>query len=312
MKSAVQITAPVDTSTGIKAAQLTLGALASPVVSRIRFAVGADSGLSSVNLQVNSQTVPTQKSGELYFGDYDILSTGNLSIAVTASDVNTFAVTLNRQYLVSLLNKTIQYNSYKILGKGTGYLLVNRPNSAAFPKNWIMLGPPVELITTGQADELRIEMNYAEALQTHPEIKNESQIGVYQFINGQWVYSGGQGRGGVVSVEVEPGHIAAVFYDPDRETVPDKFILKQNFPNPFNPSTTIEYEIPARSHVTIKVYNLLGQEVRTLVNGVKGIGRYEVQWDGKNSFREDVASGMYLYRLEAGKIHLTGKMLLIR
>lgn len=73
-----------------------------------------------------------------------------------------------------------------------------------------------------------------------------------------------------------------------------QFWLKQNYPNPFNPVTKIVYNLPTEAEVTVKVFNLLGQEVRTLVNGIQNRGKYEVNFDGK-----DLASGMYIYVIEA-------------
>jgi hypothetical protein len=93
---------------------------------------------------------------------------------------------------------------------------------------------------------------------------------------------------------------------------PSVFALNQNFPNPFNPATTIVYNIPVTSDVTLKVYNLLGQEVKALVNGIQNIGKYSVQFDGTN-----LASGMYFYVLEANtfegqKFTEVKKMVLIK
>ncbi len=86
--------------------------------------------------------------------------------------------------------------------------------------------------------------------------------------------------------------------DPNNE-IPKEYSLAQNFPNPFNPSTTIEYALPKESYVTLKVYNVLGQEVRTLVNRPQSAGYKTVQWDGKNESGETVAGG--IYRLIAGE-----------
>jgi hypothetical protein len=74
--------------------------------------------------------------------------------------------------------------------------------------------------------------------------------------------------------------------------LPESFRLEQNYPNPFNPNTTINYELPERAFVTLKVYNVLGQEVATLVSGEKEAGSYQVQFSGK-----DLATGVYLYRM---------------
>lgn len=81
--------------------------------------------------------------------------------------------------------------------------------------------------------------------------------------------------------------------------VPEQFVLYQNYPNPFNPSTAIKFSVPVHSHVTIKVLNVLGQEVQTLAAHNYGTGEYEVVWDGHNDLGNPVASGLYFYRLEA-------------
>jgi photosystem II stability/assembly factor-like uncharacterized protein len=89
--------------------------------------------------------------------------------------------------------------------------------------------------------------------------------------------------------------------------LPEGFTLKQNYPNPFNPTTKIQFTLPHESHVTLKVYNLLGQEVQTLVNDMRTAGSYNVEVDASN-----LSSGLYFYRLSAGDFIQTKKMLLIR
>jgi hypothetical protein len=85
------------------------------------------------------------------------------------------------------------------------------------------------------------------------------------------------------------------------------FVLEQNFPNPFNPLTAIRYRVPVMSHVSLKVYNVLGQEVATLVNNVKQRGNHEVTWSAGG-----FASGVYFSRLQAGSQIDTRKLVLLR
>ncbi len=93
---------------------------------------------------------------------------------------------------------------------------------------------------------------------------------------------------------------------------PETVTLKQNYPNPFNPETTIRYELPADGKVTLKIYNILGQEIRTLVNGEQLAGPNEVVWNGTNDRGSRVSSGLYFYRLQAGKKAETKKLLLVK
>ena len=98
----------------------------------------------------------------------------------------------------------------------------------------------------------------------------------------------------------------------DEGAVPDDFVLHQNYPNPFNPVTTIEYGIPSRSHVTIEIFNVLGQKVRTLVDEIKSVGLYRIDWLGDDEEGRPVSTGVYLYRLGAGNSVQMKKMLLLK
>ncbi len=93
---------------------------------------------------------------------------------------------------------------------------------------------------------------------------------------------------------------------------PKSFHLGQPYPNPFNPSCVIEYSIPERSHTTIAVYNILGHKVATLVDRIKPAGRHSIRWYGKDDSGNPAASGIYLYRMEAGKFVGLRKMLLLK
>ena len=93
---------------------------------------------------------------------------------------------------------------------------------------------------------------------------------------------------------------------------PQRFDLNQNFPNPFNSSTVIRFELPQRGDVELVVYNLAGQRVATLLAGEREAGVYTLHWDGKDAGEKELASGVYLYRLRAGAQVETRKLLLLR
>lgn len=88
--------------------------------------------------------------------------------------------------------------------------------------------------------------------------------------------------------------------------------LNQNVPNPFNPTTTITYEVPGLQHVSLRVYNVAGRLVRNLVDEVKSEGRYAVDWNGKDAHGHALSSGVYFYRLEAGSFVQTKRMVLLK
>jgi len=112
-------------------------------------------------------------------------------------------------------------------------------------------------------------------------------------------------------------------------SLPAVFSLSQNYPNPFNPTTVIRYSLPvdrqgqsgnggararttSTSYVSLKVYNILGQEVRTLVDEEQAPGNYSVRWDGRDNAGRELTSGIYIYRIQAGDFAQTRRMILLK
>ncbi|HIA79556.1 MAG TPA: T9SS type A sorting domain-containing protein, partial [Candidatus Marinimicrobia bacterium] len=83
-------------------------------------------------------------------------------------------------------------------------------------------------------------------------------------------------------------------------------------PNPFNPVTTIRYDLPQESHVHLVIYDILGREVKTIVNSKEHAGYRSVRWDGLNSYGQEVSTGMYFYRLETSDFSKVQKMVLLK
>jgi hypothetical protein len=103
--------------------------------------------------------------------------------------------------------------------------------------------------------------------------------------------------------------VSGVFAD---GTIPDRFDLRQNFPNPFNPTTEIVFSLPDQSHVQILVYNSFGELVRSIVEGEFAPGVYHVKWDGMNSSSRQVPSGLYFCRMATPKASFTKRMVLLK
>jgi hypothetical protein len=99
---------------------------------------------------------------------------------------------------------------------------------------------------------------------------------------------------------------------PQQEIIPIVYALLPNYPNPFNPITRIDYQIPKASHVKITIYDLLGRQIRTLIDAMQETGAYNVFWDGQSDRGDEVESGIYFYRMEAGDFVATRKMSLLR
>jgi hypothetical protein len=94
--------------------------------------------------------------------------------------------------------------------------------------------------------------------------------------------------------------------------IPITFALHQNFPNPFNPITTLRYDLPSDALITLTIYDMLGREITQLVNTTQEAGFRSVQWDGTDSMGKPVGAGVYLYRIEAGEFVQTKKMVLLK
>ncbi len=100
--------------------------------------------------------------------------------------------------------------------------------------------------------------------------------------------------------------------DEKQEYIPDEFVLYQNFPNPFNPSTKIQFELPISTNVQLKIYDILGREVRTIINEFQQRGKKIYQWDGKDNNGSVVSSGVYFYKLQTSEFLQTKKLMLLK
>ncbi|MBT4957336.1 MAG: T9SS type A sorting domain-containing protein, partial [Candidatus Marinimicrobia bacterium] len=96
------------------------------------------------------------------------------------------------------------------------------------------------------------------------------------------------------------------------DLLPLSFALHQNYPNPFNPTTTLQYDLPEDAKVKIMIYDLMGRQVKTLVNNQQSAGFKSIIWGATNDLGQPVSAGMYLYRISAGDFHSVKKMILLK
>lgn len=127
------------------------------------------------------------------------------------------------------------------------------------------------------------------------------------------VFSRGSTRGGETApaIFIMEGSLKPVGIE-DGDGVVRSFKLLQNYPNPFNPETSITFSLPVAGVVQLDIFNLLGQKVRTLVNGLREASVHTVQWNGKNDAGVQVPSGLYFYRIKAEGFTDTKRMLLLK
>ena len=136
--------------------------------------------------------------------------------------------------------------------------------------------------------------------------------------NGRWAISAHRKSGDDVIVVTPDEFVKRIqkFLAPEtgakNEAAPAEFSLQQNYPNPFNPNTTIHFSLPRASHITLKIYNSKGQEIKTLVDRNVGAGLHHATWDGRAHWGDSVTNGFYVYRLESDFGVEAKKMILMK
>ena len=115
-----------------------------------------------------------------------------------------------------------------------------------------------------------------------------------------------------ILIETEPSVYSSVSGGSDESAFPASFRLCQNFPNPFNHSTTIRFFLLTAEHLVIKVFDIRGNEIRTLANQMFSAGDHKLFWDGLDRKGQELASGFYIYRVESDEQIMQKKMLMIK
>jgi hypothetical protein len=140
-----------------------------------------------------------------------------------------------------------------------------------------------------------------------PEAIGIDQIVVFPDFN-----LGGRTQDNIIYFDNISFYSNSVGVDNRNETFPQGFALEQNFPNPFNPSTTIRYELPEDGLVNITIYDITGRHISKLVSSRQTAGYRSIQWDATNNAGKPMSAGLYLYTIQAGEFRQTKKMVLLK
>ncbi len=272
---------------------------------------------------IDSRSTAMNRIGtsNLYSSSYHVTTEGNLEIQVTAQDLAGNQRVATRSYTVSALLKGETFAAlapeYELsLSKPSvsesGFIVVG---SAKETETFAMpsLNAGVEIMgTTELRDAMKLTIHYDDAsLIMRPDF-DERKIGIYRTTESGFEYIGGQGHDHAVTVSIQSFGKYVVLYDESRTVIPDRIELAQNFPNPFNPTTTIRFGLVSGGKVKLVIYNVLGQRVRELVNDERAAGFHKVIWDGRNAAGQTIASGLYIYRLETPDGVLSRKMTFLK
>jgi protocatechuate 3,4-dioxygenase beta subunit len=188
-------------------------------------------------------------------------------------------------------------------GKGIGNAYVYVLNDAALPLAYARTN------SEGSYEILGVPPGQYRMLATHTAFSSKYNGGANHFNEAKPVDLGlGKTE---VNFVLEPKATTGVDEQPSA-TIPKTIELYGNYPNPFNPATQIAFGLPAAMRVTIRIFNVLGEEVKVLHDGVMEAGVQHLTWDGRNASGREVGTGLYLYRLESAAVTQYGKMLLIR
>lgn len=260
----------------------------------------------SSSIMMNAVTSRIYK-GSLTFtqsGTYTIRSTATGITGSSRTDIRSFTVGLARPGMEMALTSTT-----------SDALLRVRPGTVDVETYFVMQSND-GILSVGPAREFDRPVELS--IHFDPvKFPDASKVFVYQKTGDTWTALRTQAYADqqIARVRVQRLGEFKIAIDPSfsgTNLVPSDFALRPNYPNPFNPSTTIAFDLADDGITELAIYNALGQKVRTLVGGFQLAGSYRIIWDSRNDAGRAVASGVYLYRLKSGSFVKTNKMMLIK
>lgn len=271
--------------------------------------------VGSDTTSLNMQLIPNSTSA--YSAAFEFTTSGTYSIRTKATglitgvdsvQVRSFAVTLAKPgeaKIVSSLDGQAQLHIQKDDLKSSTYFLADYEDINE--ERIYHFSPANEF-------ENIFEMEFGFDPKKYPD---SEKLFVFQKQRGNWLPLPGSVNPDKNTIRIFTNKLGAFKLGYDSEfkgsnILPTAYALRQNYPNPFNPNTIIEYDLPEDSHVTLTIFNTLGQVIKVLHQGEQPSGKYQISWNGTNSSGQFVAAGIYVYLLAAENFSQTRKMLYLK
>jgi methionine-rich copper-binding protein CopC len=280
-----------------------------------RFNYWSESAEEYLNIEVNAVT------GELLQSDaVDNVGAANAAAQNWAADAELIRVQSEWELhpdglsaVWGFVYRSVALDSTIMVHAVSGTALALQPTEYYHDSSWDAL--PVELCSS--VDAVAIAQQESETFRTeHPDFYMFAELSrgmVYDEATAIWRISYHTFAQDYMEVYINAETCAQYVTGVAASAVmPGSYALAQNYPNPFNPSTEIRFELPQAVHVTLTIYNTLGQQIKTLVNSRQAAGSHNLTWDGTNNTGHVVPSGVYIYRIQAGDYIAARKMALTR
>ena len=273
----------------------------------------------------NSSISFSQLESMIYKGEYEFSSSGTASLVVTTKIPGEAQKTTTKYFGVQILkaesNGILKYNEIELQISNNNIQddlfftfipeskLTHNTGTTQYGSSY-KIGP--ETINTSMNMYIGFDL-----VSLNLSNNDVNKLGIYKYIDDKWIKLENSSLVNEYKIMVPVNELGTfgLFYDPNSITdsrKPNQFALYKNYPNPFNAHTTIQYQLPNDTDVKIRVFNINGQEIRTLYNGIQKAGVHIVRWDGLDNGSNAVSSGIYLYKIESEAFTSSKKMLYLK
>ncbi|MDQ7065197.1 MAG: S8 family serine peptidase [candidate division KSB1 bacterium] len=257
------------------------------------------------------------QEAEAYRGAFEFQAAGTYTIRTRSTNlINDVDSTQTRTFEVQIAKPGVQTQLTSTDGRARLFIPADAVSDTLFIMADVLELTDGRVYRFGPTREferpLRIELNLDEAGITDPR-----HVFIQKRVGGRWTTLTTRLRADRQSAFAQithPGDFRLAVIDSLQNVLalPERFVLRQNYPNPFNPETVIEYELPRSTHVTVTVFNALGQVIRVLYDGEQEAGIHRLRWDARDDRGRRVATGLYLYQLKTPEFSKVRKMIFMQ